>query len=199
MVLSCDVLSFDPGDDSSSSLYLEEMMLEEATLTQGDLVEQYLFEGTADGWQFMGKIGNYDEPQSALAYGALGLSPNGSTNCFSFWSSPDTTVEDLKLYRARFRMGSDVSDADQAVQFRLRINQKGSWLAWERVVSSNNQQGPSMSLLKWYEVIIDPKVTESSDSVVQTAFDIMSFDVNDDESSWLYLDFMELHEVTISP
>ena len=96
-------------------------------------------------------------------------------------------------------MKSSVTDADDAVQFRLRVNQKGSWQAWDRTVNSNYQQGPSDNEEKIYAVIFNPNVMDIDDGAAVFAFDIMSFDPTDDVTSWLYLQSITLEEVIITP
>ena len=121
-----------------------------------------------------------------------------SRNCFSYWVSPGNSIEDAKVYRARFEMKSSVTNPDDAVQFRLRVNQLGSWQAWDRGVNSNMGQAPS-TVSKTYDVIFDPNVTDTTDNAAIFSFDIMSFDAGDDVSSWLYLESAILEEITISP
>ncbi|MCD6386428.1 hypothetical protein J7M23_11720 [Candidatus Sumerlaeota bacterium] len=199
ITLSFDIMSFDPGDDTNSWLYLEEVRIQEATITNTTQVLSYNFRSGTDGWQFAGAVSPYDEPITSTTGGHLGLSADGSTNCFSYWYSPDISIEDGKIYRAQFEMSSDVTDPDSAVQFRLRVNQKGSWQGWNRVVNSYNQQAPSASEWKTYDVIFNPNVTDTSDNFAVFSFDILSFDPGDDTNSWLYLESVLLSEVTISP
>ena len=87
---------------------------------------------------------------------------------------------------------------DSAVQFRLRVNQRGSWTAWERVVNSNLGNAPSSGNPRDYYLYFDPRVTGAGDDVVIFSFDILSFDANDDTSSWLLLDELMVEEGTFS-
>ncbi|MCD6385046.1 right-handed parallel beta-helix repeat-containing protein [Candidatus Sumerlaeota bacterium] len=199
VVASFDIMSFDPNDDTYSWLYLDQMTVDEASVTPGAQVISYDFTGGTQGWGYAGQIPPYDEPTSSSTGGQLGLSPNGSVNCFSFWVSPNVTIQQGKAYQAQFTMKSSVADPDSAVQFRLRINQLGSWQAWARGVNSFNQQAPSNTQPKSYEVIFNPDVTGAGDNLVNLSFDIMSFDPADDVNSWLYLDSATLQEVTINP
>jgi hypothetical protein len=118
-------------------------------------------------------------------------------NCFSYWFSPDITIENFQTYRAQYTVNSSSTDADSTVQFRLRVNQKGSWQAWDRVVVSNNNQAPPP--MRNYSVIFDPNVTGTEDDTTVFSFDIMSFDPNDDLYSGIYLESMALQEVIIRP
>jgi hypothetical protein len=199
-VLAFDILSFDVQDDTSSWLYLEEVVVDTITITLGDLKYIRNFFSAVWGWQFAGQIPAYDVPLSSPR--SIEMCPNGSTNCFSYWYSPDIAIDDNKVYLAAFAINSSVTDPDDAVQFRLRVNQKGSWQGWERVVSSNMGQAPSQSVTKSYFAFFDPGVTSATSAIDNQAvlsFDITSFDPADDTNSWLYLESVEIHEITLNP
>jgi len=199
VTLAFDIMSFDPGDDANSWLFLEKMVVEEATITTTTNVLLYDFAVGSSGWQFAGTVSPYDVPVTSSSGGHLGLSAGGSTNCFSYWYSPDVSIEDGKVYRARFEASSSVTNPDDAVQFRLRVNQKGSWQGWDRVVNSFNQQSPSATEWKTYDVIFNPNVTGTSDNLPVLSFDILSFDPADATTSWLYLEKVIMEEISISP
>lgn len=199
VIFSFDILSFDINDDEYSWLYLEEMIMEEVSVTSTTELLRYEFDSGAEGWQFAGEISPYDEPLSSDAGGHLALSPGGSVNCFSFWYSPDVAIQNGKTYLAQFELTSSVANEDDAVQFRTRINQKGSWQGWSRVVNSYNQQAPSDSIAKTYDVFFDVNVTGVTDNIATLSFDIMSFDPADNTNSVLYLESVILSQITISP
>jgi len=200
LVVFCfDIMSFDPGDDTTSWLYLEELTVDECNVSTSTELMRYEFTGGSEGWQFAGAVSPYDEPITSSTGGHLGLSADGSTNCFSYWYSPDISIEDAKIYRARFEMSSDMTEPDDVVQFRLRVNQKGSWQGWNRVVNSYNQQSPSATEWKTYDVIFNPNVTGTSDNLAVLSFDILSFDPGDTTTSWLFLESLRLEEITITP
>ncbi len=199
LVMNFDIMSFSPDDDLYSWIYLEYLTVEERQIIAQTEVKEYPFDtAAADGWQFMGAVLPYATPLSSAPGGYIGLSPNGSNYCFSYWVSPDRIIQDMNLYRASFLMASNIPDADDAVQFRLRVNQKGSWQAWDRVVNSNFQRAPSSSSWKTYSVFFRPSVTGISDNHVVFSFDIMSFDPAEDTSSWLYLHDVTLEEIKVS-
>ncbi len=159
----------------------------------------YDFDTGKQGWVFHGKVGTFDPATGKWENGCLCLSAGGSSNAFSYWSSPAVTITDGTLYRATWQVGSSVSDADKAVQFRLRVNQRGSWQAWERIVNSFKQQAPCALQAKSYDVFFNPLVTGTDDDDIVLSFDILSFETNDDTSSWLYLDSVNIEEVSLSP
>ncbi|MCX7767360.1 MAG: hypothetical protein N2246_11710, partial [Candidatus Sumerlaeia bacterium] len=80
-----------------------------------------------------------------------------------------------------------------------RINQKGAWSAWNRIVNSYLLNAPSATETKIYEQILNPVVTYAGDDQILLSIDIMSFDWADDRSSWILLDSVKLEEVTITP
>lgn len=196
--LECDfdIMSFSWDDDYFSWLFLEEIVVSESAISQATLVEDYDLTDGAVGWTFAGKIGLFDEPLSSSGTTGLGLSPDGSSNAFSYWLSPDIPIDDGVMYRTRFEIGSSVTMPNNAVQFRTRINQKGSWQGWERVVSSNYEQSPAAGSSKTYDIFFDPDITGTSDSNTVFSFDILSFEPTDDINSWLYLSSIRLEEMS---
>ena len=199
VVLNFDIMSFDVTNDAYSWLFLDELSVIETGIASTSDILEYTFDSGGEGWQYAGSIPPFDQPIISVPAGKIGLSPNGSTNCFSYLYSPDATIQDGKIYGVMFEMSSSVTNADNAVQFRLRVNQKGSWQAWDRIVNSNMGQAPSNTGTKSYNVILDPDVTGSGDNLAVFSFDIMSFDAGDDPSSWLFLESVALDEITLSP
>ncbi|MCX7765490.1 MAG: hypothetical protein N2246_02135 [Candidatus Sumerlaeia bacterium] len=197
VIFSFDIASFAWEDDANAWSLLEELVMEEIGLTPGTEVQRYDFTTGSDGWVFQNTIPPFDPAVSGMAPGLIGLSPAGSVNCFSYWWSPEVAVSANKIYRVWWQVGSTASNADDAVQFRLRINQKGAWSAWNRIVNSYLLNAPSASETKTYEQLVDPRVSNADDNKLLFSFDIMSFDFNDDESSWLFLDAISVEEIIL--
>ncbi|MCX7765571.1 MAG: hypothetical protein N2246_02555, partial [Candidatus Sumerlaeia bacterium] len=82
-----------------------------------------------------------------------------------------------------------------SVQFRLRVNQRGRWSSWIRVVNSYFGEAPSVGNPKVYDLFFDPHVSGTEDNKVLFSFDILSFDANDDTNSWLYLEDLFIEEI----
>ncbi len=160
---------------------------------------RYTFLNDEQGWTFAGTIPPYDLPTSIVELHHIGLSPNGSSDCFSYWESPSIYIGDGEYYRVRWLMKSDCYDYDGSVQFRLRVNQEGAWQAWNRIVTSNNRQAPSGGYGTWYEVFLTPESTAPIDESLILNFDIMSFAWDNDTNSWLYLDSFYLEEIVLIP
>jgi hypothetical protein len=168
-------------------------------ITTGTEVLAYTFESGDDGWICPGQIPPYDPPISAATNSVIGLGPDGSTNCFSYWFSPDAAISDGTLYSATFDVTSTAATMDETLQIRLRVNQKGSWQAWDRTVNSNYDQSPMIGVTKTYRVLFDPQVTGAGDDFAVFSFDLLSFDWSDNVNSWLMLDEMRLEEAAVSP
>ena len=199
LVLSFDIMSFSLDDDTSSWIFVDEVIIEQSSIDTIDTIQSYTFDTGPEGWVFKGMIPPYDTPLNSSTGGRLGLSPNGSTNCFSYWQSPQIELRDNAIQRIRMLMSSSVTNPDQAVQFRLRINQLGSWQAWDRGVNSNYNQAPSSSSWRWYDIYFFPDVTGSTDNSGVISLDMMSFDWSDDVFSWLYLEQVLFEELSLSP
>ena len=199
LVFSFDLMSFDWGDDATSWLYLDELILEETQVLSQSEILSYNFDTGSEGWVFVGDISPYDGALSFTEAGEIAMSPDGSTNCFSFWKSPDVSIEDGKYYRLSFTVKSTAVDPDETVQFRLRCNQKGSWQAWNRIVNSNLGNAPGAGAPQDYQLFFNPGVTDTEDNMAVFSFDLMSFDWLDDVDSWLSLDNLVMEEITLSP
>ncbi len=198
--LSFDIMSFDMADDTYSWLFLEEVRVETVEATAGAQIVSYSFDSGAEGWNYSGAVPPYDEPTTSTLDSRLGLNPDGSSNCFAYWFSPDISIEAGKNYRATFGISSSVLIPDDSPQLRVRVNQKGAWQAWNRIVNSNNSQGPLSDPVKTYQIILDPAVTgPAADDILNLSFDIMSFDAADDTSAWLYLNEALVEEITLTP
>lgn len=154
----------------------------------------FTFDNGEEGWQFADEIPPFDMPFRTTLPGRLGLSPAGSTYCFSYWYSPIIHLKKTAVYRVVWEISSSLSNPDNVVQFRLRINQQGAWSAWDRVVNSNLQNTPSAGMPVFYKTYISPEINSEEDNKLILSFDIMSFDSNDDSSSWVYLESVSIEE-----
>ncbi len=162
-------------------------------------IAHYSFEFNEEGWSFNGEVPPYHEPTTTWEPGRLGLNADTSSYSFSYWLSPEIPIEDDKIYQVIWLVSSSVSEPDSSLQFRLRINQPGSWQGWERIVNSYNQHAPSDISPLWYQVLFNPAVTDEVDDTIQLSFDLLSFDDADDTSSWIYLEEAIVQEVLLAP
>lgn len=161
-----------------------------------NVIASYSFDVDAEGWQFVGTISPYDSPATGWSPGAISLSPQGSSNCFSFWKSPTVEIEQNKIYRVRWTVGSTATNSDESVDFRLRVNQLGNWRAWETLIYSTSSAAPSASESKTYDLVIIPQMDTPTDNI-ELSFDILGFDVSNDLNSWLNLEEVSVERVQI--
>ncbi|MCX7765705.1 MAG: hypothetical protein N2246_03245 [Candidatus Sumerlaeia bacterium] len=158
----------------------------------------FTFTNDSEGWWFAGAIPPFSMPSAIFEAGHVGLSPQGATNCFSYWSSPQLQVEQGKIYRTRWRIESDATNPDITLDFRLRCNQLSNWRFWDTGVYSYNLSAPSAGNPRVYDCIIFPQMQTPTD-IIQLSFDILSFDPLNALNSWIYLDEVSIDEVTITP
>jgi hypothetical protein len=197
-VLDFDIMSFDLNDNVNSIIHIDHVTVERIMFDYQGTPYTWSFLAAPEGWTFAGTIGGYDVPGSGWSSGHLMLKPNGSSNCFSYWKSPDATISQNRAYRCRYALRSSVTDRSKCVQFRARANQPSNWRAWEHVVPSIGTNSPVSTDTYEYDFMIIPQMTTPTDTI-QLAFDIMSFDPNDDTNSELYLEAVYLNEYIISP
>jgi len=200
VTVSFDIMSFNPDDDIDSWIMLEEFRLEEFDFAIVENVVTYDFVSDSEGWVFHGAVPPFDTPTTLVSPGTIAMNPGGSSNAFSYWESPDITVENDIVYRLSAEVESTVIDSDQAVQFRIRANQKGTWSAWGTIINSFLGFAPSYGGPHTYDFFSKPLVTGSSDDdKIIINFDIMSFNPDDDVHSWIMLNKLSLDEIYTGP
>ncbi len=150
------------------------------------------------GWWFAGAIPPFNMPSANYEPGRLGLSPQGATSCFSYWSSPQLQVLKDKVYRTRWHIESSANHPDATIDFRLRCNQLSNWRFWDTGVYSYNLSAPSVGTPQFYDCIIFPQMQTPND-IIQLSFDILGFDPLNDLNSWIYFNEVAIDEVTITP
>ncbi len=154
------------------------------------------FEEGTDGWQFRGQIPPYNIPATSTGDGRLGLSPQGQTNTFSYWESPEVQILKGKIYRARWTVSASVTDPHLALEFRLRANQLSNWNYWDRGVLSFNNSSPTSDNPKIYDMVMIPQMEDDTDTVC-FSFDVLGFNPDDDLDSWIYLEQLDINEVNL--
>ena len=202
IVLSFDLMGFDPANDLQSWLYLDEVRIDAVSVTPivpAVIHAHYSFENYTEGWEFQWKIGDFNEPLPVVLPGQIGLSPNGSPYCFSYWLSPEIEVEKDRVYLVSWQVSSSTTDPDRVVDFRLRCNQTSNLRAWDTgTYFSTGAAYPAGGVPRTYELIILPQMSTESDSV-RLAFDIMSLDRANELNSYIFLEEVTIQEYLIQP
>jgi len=202
IVLSFDLMGFDPANDLQSWLYIDQVCLDEVSITPivpAVIQAHYSFENYTEGWEFQGKIGYFNEPVPVVLPGQIGLSPNGSLYCFSYWLSPEIEVEKDRVYLVSWQVSSSTTNPDRVVDFRLRCNQTSNLRAWVTgTYFSTGAAYPAGGEPRTYEMMILPQMSTESDTI-RLSFDIMSIDRANDLNSFIYLEEVTIHEYVIQP
>jgi hypothetical protein len=204
LVLSFDILNFDPNDAANGSLMLDEVAVDAfhfSTLDTPVALKTWDFNTDANGWAF-GSSASYAPPLSTSGAGALWLTAQSNTNTFGFWSGPSDQVliEAGKLYRLRFTVTTDVTFLEQVPQLRLRAFSEDFQATIAKVISSVT--GAEMSPTpqgRTYDLYFYPPqslVGTDADSIL-AAFDILNFDPADAPTGTLMLDSVTVESLDV--
>lgn len=202
IVLSFDLVGFDPANDLQSWLYLDQVSMDEVSIAPIVLTvihAHYSFDDYTEGWEYQGKIGYFNEPVPIVLPGRIGLSPNGSPYCFSYWLSPEIQVRKDRVYLVSWQVSSSTIDPDRVVDFRLRCNQTSNLRAWDTgTYFSTGAAYPARGEPRTYQLMVLPQVSTQSDTI-RLAFDIMSLDGTNDLYSYIFLEEVTMVEYLIQP
>jgi len=150
-----------------------------------------VFESSSECWEQISAVPAFVAPVFSRGGGGIGLSPDGSTSAFGYWSSPVLSVEPGEGYGVAWVVRSTTTP-DLCPQFRLRINDVLGRDAVYRAVESRmaGENSPGTSEV-WYGILYD---VPDSVSEITVSFDLLSFDGTDDLSSTV-----QLQEVMVFP
>ncbi|MCX7767330.1 MAG: hypothetical protein N2246_11560, partial [Candidatus Sumerlaeia bacterium] len=133
LLISFDILNFDPGDNPTGAVYLDSVTVDNfpTRALQDKWVTEatYSFDNGPQGWQPGGAPGVFDLPEFSARNGALFLKAKNNTNTFGYWFSPPLPAEASKLYRAQLFISTDQSSRLLTPTFRLRLNDVNGQLA----------------------------------------------------------------------
>jgi len=194
LILSFDILNFDPGDAADGSLLLDSVVVDIIALNAlgtPTVLKTWSFDADAEGWQH-GSALVFTEPVSDACGDALWLIAQDNTNTFGFWSGPpeEVQVEADRLYRVQFDVSSDLTDRDVVPCLRLRVHSEDFQSGIVKVISSVTGAEMSPTLEgRTYDLYFYPPqslVGTDADSII-VAFDILNFDPSDAATGALML------------
>ena len=196
MIISFDILNFDPGDNPTATLLLDSVQidtLDPSALGTATPVASYTFDTTSEGWTFGTAPFAFGEPTSGSGSGTLVLTATSNTSNFGFWASPGVgSIASNMIYRATFQVSTDVTDQTAVPQVRMRIGdatgQMGGAL---NISSSNTSESAPVTTAKSYEVYLLPADGLAGNSLT-AAFDLLNFDITDSATGSLMLDSVTL-------
>ncbi len=205
LILSFDILNFDPSDAAYGSVMLDRVVVDAIpleTLDTPTLLKTWIFDTDSESWQFGSAPIFFTPPTSTIASGALWLTAQNNTNTFGFWSGPSELVqaEAGKLYRLRFTVSTDVTVQEQVPQLRLRTSSEDFQSSIVKVVSSvtSAEMSPIPSG-RTYDLYFYPPqslVGTEADSIL-AAFDILNFDPADASNGALMLNSVAVESLNV--
>lgn len=204
LILSFDILNFDPQDAANGSLMLDSVVVDAiplSTLGTPTVLKIWDFNMDSEGWQ-LGSAPIFTSPVSDTSGGRLSLIAQDNTSTFGYWSGPseEVQIEAGKLYRLRFSVSTDVTVPDNVPQLRLRAFSEDSQSSIIKVISSVN--GAEMSPTPGgctYDLYFYPPqslVGTESDSII-AAFDMLNFDPADAADGALMLDSLTVESFDV--
>jgi hypothetical protein len=160
---------------------------------QGILFE---FEDSVQGWGF-GSTAPFDTPTTTGLPGAIGLTAVTNTSTFGFWSSAEENIPFVpgRIYRTRATVSTDVTDATQVPQLRLRINDNSvGQTAMSLVVASNGSAvaAPVPGGTAYISLFYPPQDLAPLAPTMVISLDILNFDQGDDPAGTLLLDSIQI-------
>ncbi len=203
LVLSFDILNFDPSDAANGSLMLDRVVVDAIhldTLSTPTLLKTWSFDTDAEGWQF-GTAPVFTAPASDISGGALWLIAQDNTSTFGFWGGPAEEVQAQagKLYRLRFSVSTDVTNQIEVPQLRLRVSSEDFQSSIVKAISSvtGAEMSPT-SAGRSYDLYFYPPqslIGTESDSILVT-FDMLNFDPADASTGALLLDTVTVESLS---
>lgn len=151
--------------------------------TNWEKVADFYFEGTTEGWTFLGPSVNAADASYAGAFSsynnaALGVRTDNTTSRFGFWSSPDSVaVDGDKLFKFVWTLTSDAAQLTMPT-IRFRVNEAAFAYTHTMAVSSSNTiDNPYMPTAtpKDYNQYVMPITTGAMFPI----FDVYDFDAAD--------------------
>ncbi len=205
LILSFDILNFDPEDAADGSLMLDRVVVDAIpleTLDTPTLLKTWGFDTDSEGWQFGAAPILFNPPTSNIGSSALWLTAQNNTNTFGFWSGPseDVRAEAGKLYRLRFSVSTDVTVQEQVPQLRLRASSEDFQSSVAKVISSVTgaevSPTPEGRIYDLYFYPPQSLVGTDEDSIL-AAFDILNFDPADAATGALMLNSVLVESLNI--
>ena len=205
LILSFDILNFDPADAPDASLMLDGVVVDAiplSTLGTPTVLKTWNFESDAEGWQFGSVAPFFTAPASDTSGGALWLIAQDNTSTFGFWSGPseEVQVEAGKLYRLRFTVSTDVTIQDEVPQLRLRASSEDFQASIAKVISSvtGAEMSPTSSGYTYDLYFYPPQsLVETEAGAILAAFDMLNFDPLDAPNGALLLDTVTVESLSV--
>ncbi len=194
LILSFDILNFDPSDAADGSLLLDSVVVDITALGAlgtPTLLKIWSFDTDTEGWQH-GSPSLFTEPVSDNFGDALWLIAQDNTNTFGFWSSPSeqVQVEANRLYRVQFDVSSDLTDREPVPGLRLRVHSEDFQAGIMKVISSvtGAEMSPTLGGRTYDLYFYPPQSLVGTDADgILVAFDILNFDPSDAATGALML------------
>lgn len=203
VVLSFDLLNFNPDDSAEAQLWLDTVTIDRiplAALSPATVVWNYTFDVDTEGWTMGSAPVFFEEPEYSHADGALQMRATTNTNTFGYWGSnpADITIQADRLYRGTFEVRTDVTDPALVPEMRLRFNMANLQASHTFGIASNGTGGnsPGTTNTTYDRLYFLPPPSCVGEGLI-VSFDILNFNAEDAAPASLILDRATIE--TLSP
>lgn len=130
--------------------------------------------------------------------GHLFFNIKGNTDAFGFWGSPVTTLDNTKLYRARYIISTDIADRSKFPVIRLRCNSADFTYATYTAITSIGigELSPQQNIMTPYDMYFVPPFTAAKYGAI-FSMDLLNIDPNDASSGKINIEEVQLESVAI--
>ncbi len=196
VALAFDALNLDVNDSNNCSIYLDEVTLDRISksyFNSGTLVHEYTFDASEEGWANL-------KFTPSMTFGRTGGALTVSSSAvpsFGFWQNTPTEYDFTagKLYRALFKIKSNISDASKVPIFRLRLGTNDNQVASVSTIYSEGglSESPTTSY-KDYPVFLFMPSNTPTDVLkgILTAFDLLNINPADQAAATFYIDNVKI-------
>jgi hypothetical protein len=186
--------------------YIDDIRLRGTINTLTDnLAASYEFQLGTEGWTSVGAPHAFTEPVFSSGAGYLAMTSVDNTHTFGFWQSNENAVPIVPgtLYRAMYRVSTDVTDPAQVPSLRFRVNTQDNRQASFLVVNSNTMGWYSPTPEgRTYDLYFEPPpkkfgARESADDLL-VAMDLLNFDPNDAAQATIRLEQLDVERYPLA-
>lgn len=196
VMLAFDVLNLDVTDSNNCSITLLEATIDRipaATFASGTVLHEYTFNSSNEGWGYL-----RFNPSMEFSWTNQALQVTSKdTSSFGFWQNIPTEYNFVtgKVFRALYKVKSNVTDQTKVPLFRLRLGTNDNQIA--SVASVYSEAGGSESPTTTYRnypvyLYLPPDTPAQTLQGVLTAFDMLNINSLDQANSTFYIDNVKI-------
>jgi hypothetical protein len=203
VMISFDLLSFNPEDAAEAELMLDSVTVDRFALdvlSPSIVVQDYRFDLTTDGWTSGGTSLIFTPPEYIHSNGGLEIRCITNTNTFGYWSSNpvDLAIEPNKLYQGTFEVRTDIDKTVLVPEMRLRFNTGDLQASRMLGITSagDGANSPGTTNMTYDQLYFLPP-TNCVGAGLIVSFDVLNFSPDDIPDASLILDRVTIATLSV--